>query len=406
MLDYVTALVILAAAALTVAGALVAAWMRDRAADSLLFWASGFCATAIGLGLVAAGPGFPAYISLGLTNLLLLLAFAGWIWGAQRLNGRPLGPEALLPAAVWLASVAVPDLRETFYLRYAVLNGGSAIGYFLLGLSLRPGRARAPDGQPAGSSRGPISLLLLISAAWSLVIAAAGLLLRPEVLGAFQLAWLDGIVEVLILLVIVIYGARLVRERSEARLHALADSDPLTGVLNRRGLNARLEGLLARDPGAGLALLMFDLDHFKRVNDSFGHDAGDIVLQVFCRRAEAQLRPDDLFGRLGGEEFAAVLRVHDPGQAREVAERIRSAVADAPVDLAGRSVPVTVSVGVALLPPGSTGGVPSFEPADRALYAAKAAGRNRVELADALPGPGGPAADSLPTGGQPAGRAS
>ena len=135
----------------------------------------------------------------------------------------------------------------------------------------------------------------------------------------------------------------------------------------------------------GLALLMFDLDHFKRVNDSFGHETGDLVLQAFCRRAEAQLRPDDLFGRLGGEEFAALLRVQDVAQAQEVAERIRLALAQAPVEAAGRSVPVTVSVGVALLRPGADAGTAAgpFEVADRALYAAKAGGRNRVEIAAA-----------------------
>ena len=386
MLDYLTALVILAAAALTVGAGLLVAWQRDRAASSFLWWASGFGATAVGLALVAAEP-LPDIVTVGLANLLLLLAFAGWIWGARRLDGLSLNPEALLPAATWLISVAVPELRETFFLRFALLNAGSAIGYFLLAHAIWPRPATADAPLPAASSRRPMALFLLLAAIWNMGIAGAGLWLRPPALGGFPIAWLDGIVEVLILLVIVIYGARLVRERVEARLRTLADTDPLTGVLNRRGLGERLEQLLARtgESGGGLALLMFDLDHFKRVNDSFGHETGDLVLQAFCRRAEAQLRPDDLFGRLGGEEFAALLRVQDVAQAQEVAERIRLALAQAPVEAAGRSVPVTVSIGVALLRPGADAGTAAgpFEVADRALYAAKAGGRNRVEIAAA-----------------------
>ena len=98
MLDYLTALVILAAAALTVGAGLLVAWQRDRAASSFLWWASGFGATAVGLALVAAEP-LPDIVTVGLANLLLLLAFAGWIWGARRLDGLSLNPEALLPAA-------------------------------------------------------------------------------------------------------------------------------------------------------------------------------------------------------------------------------------------------------------------------------------------------------------------
>jgi diguanylate cyclase (GGDEF)-like protein len=158
--------------------------------------------------------------------------------------------------------------------------------------------------------------------------------------------------------------------------------DPLTGVTNRRGFFEIGERLLARarlgrEP---VALIMFDLDRFKRINDRCGHAAGDEVLLAFCRLASAQMRPTDLFARIGGEEFATLLPNAAAQDALLLAERVRAAIEAAPQMIQERVVRMTVSAGVASLNEGTIALGVFLSAADNALYRAKAAGRNRVEL--------------------------
>jgi diguanylate cyclase (GGDEF)-like protein len=153
-------------------------------------------------------------------------------------------------------------------------------------------------------------------------------------------------------------------------------------VLNRRGFLSRAEAELAADREAGhpTALLMFDIDHFKRINDCWGHEAGDRALVAFCRVASAQLGPSALFGRIGGEEFACIIKGGDEGWARRAAERVRVALAAAPIDLGGPLLlPTTVSAGVASTAAGRSDVSALMAGADEALYRAKSLGRNRVE---------------------------
>lgn len=162
-------------------------------------------------------------------------------------------------------------------------------------------------------------------------------------------------------------------------LARLAREDALTRLPNRRAFDEALAREVARAErsGAPLCALALDVDRFKRVNDLHGHAAGDAVLAAVAGRAAAALRAGDLLARVGGEEFAALLPGADLDAAADIAERIRAAVGGAPVDAAGRPLAVTVSVGCARLEPGE-GGPGLLARADARLYAAKAAGRDRV----------------------------
>ncbi|MBN2498643.1 MAG: diguanylate cyclase [Deltaproteobacteria bacterium] len=169
-----------------------------------------------------------------------------------------------------------------------------------------------------------------------------------------------------------------------ARLYELAIRDGLTGLTIRRYFLARLEDELARAKryGQPICLLMIDIDHFKRVNDSWGHPAGDRVLQSMAARLRGALRSSDLLSRYGGEEMVALLPEQGREQGRLVAEKLRAVVADEPFDLGeGNLQTVTISLGVAAFPADASGGPDLVARADQALYAAKQAGRNRVELA-------------------------
>jgi diguanylate cyclase (GGDEF)-like protein len=182
------------------------------------------------------------------------------------------------------------------------------------------------------------------------------------------------------------------RRRLDEELRLAAETDPLTGVSDRRHFFARasetLESGLSSD--RPLSLLMVDIDHFKSINDAFGHAAGDEVLRTVARRMAEAVRLEDCVGRLGGEEFAVLLPDLGRGAAQAVAERLRLVVAEPPVTTGDAVIPVRISVGGVSRSgrddEGQTGAPVTLddllERADHALYAAKRAGRDRAVFAD------------------------
>jgi diguanylate cyclase (GGDEF)-like protein len=171
------------------------------------------------------------------------------------------------------------------------------------------------------------------------------------------------------------------KERSELQHKINSLVDPLSGVANRRAFLNGAAGLIEQHARAAgqLALLLFDLDRFKAINDRFGHAVGDRVLQTFAHAAAKTLGPAVLFGRIGGEEFASLLVVGDAGEAYAIADRVRRNFAEAALRLGESALASTVSVGLALGvdPKDKVEGL--LATADAALYRAKANGRNRVE---------------------------
>ena len=168
---------------------------------------------------------------------------------------------------------------------------------------------------------------------------------------------------------------------SQAALQHEATHDRLTGLWNRGTVVDHLEGELnrTRREGASLSALLVDIDHFKRINDTYGHAAGDQVLCDISRRIRSQLRAYDAAGRYGGEEFLVVLPGADAADARAVAERIRDSVQGTPVTGESFSHAVSVSIGVACTDAVGFELSALIRVADEALYRAKAGGRNRVE---------------------------
>lgn len=165
-----------------------------------------------------------------------------------------------------------------------------------------------------------------------------------------------------------------------------AQTDPLTGVLNRRSLIERLDAacLRARTRGLPIALLFIDLDHFKSINDSFGHLAGDECLRQVIGPIQSELRQSDVIGRYGGEEFVVILSSADAAAAEPIAERIRKRVADICIDGFDKPIHLTCSIGVAASDTLGVWGEHLIARADEAAYVAKRAGRNRVKFAAAL----------------------
>jgi len=170
-------------------------------------------------------------------------------------------------------------------------------------------------------------------------------------------------------------------KRLEAELVEMATTDFLTGLLNRRNFLSVMDNELNRLKRFDIpraAVLMLDLDHFKRVNDTYGHAAGDAVLKHFAGLIHAELRKVDSGGRLGGEEFAILLLGAELDDAQAFAERLRKTVDDTPLDVEHQRIAITVSIGIAMLSPDDAGPDDALIRADQALYEAKHSGRNRV----------------------------
>jgi two-component system cell cycle response regulator len=166
----------------------------------------------------------------------------------------------------------------------------------------------------------------------------------------------------------------------------MALTDPLTGLYNQRYLRRHLSGLMESGQGRHLAVLMIDVDHFKSVNDSFGHASGDRALRLIADSLRANTRVFDSVARYGGEEFVVVMPGSSPEEAAVAAERLRSAVEEIEFNtVSAMRVPLSVSVGVACTPSSTTSPELLLQAADIALYDAKRNGRNRVEMARTAP---------------------
>jgi diguanylate cyclase (GGDEF)-like protein len=173
-------------------------------------------------------------------------------------------------------------------------------------------------------------------------------------------------------------------ERTARRMELLATHDSLTGCLNRASVEALLEHTLQRSrrDGSPTALALLDIDHFKQVNDRFGHRSGDAVLKAFTQTVRSRLRGSDVLGRVGGEEFLLVLPATDAAGALRACENVRAAVAALRVPAGNAEIAVTVSGGVVVAPSDSALEAERLiASADEALYRGKAAGRNRIVLA-------------------------
>ena len=171
--------------------------------------------------------------------------------------------------------------------------------------------------------------------------------------------------------------------RQAKQLKEAMSRDALTGVLNRKAVMAALDRKIraAAEGGGAVGVIMVDIDRFKKINDTYGHAAGDAVLREFTSRLSATLRQTDYLGRYGGEEFTIVICDTNWKQLRQIAERFRAVIARTPFNVGSDSRSITASFGIVLAPDGLESAEAVVAAADQALYAAKAAGRNRCVLA-------------------------
>jgi diguanylate cyclase (GGDEF)-like protein len=355
-------------------------WFQHRRNLAPAVWGVSNLATASGVLLLAAPTPIGTIGSqLGANVLLALGPILSWM-GTRQLEGRrsPFLVVASLSAAAFVAILLTWRFDLSLW-RFMVVTAIAAICH--LGAASELWRGRNEN----------------LAAKWTLTafLAGHGLFFLSSVFVGPPRAIVDGALppinswfglihfEQLVYVVgTTVFLLALLRERSEEGHKRAAQIDSLTGLLNRRAFMDAAERSLKRATFEGVALyvVMLDLDHFKPINDTHGHAVGDRVLILFGGILRRVLRPSDVVGRIGGEEFALALSGAGPEAALAIAERIRASFAAEAQFFEGRPLGATVSAGVAAIPPNGPSIDDVLAAADRALYKAKSHGRNQVAV--------------------------
>jgi diguanylate cyclase (GGDEF)-like protein len=358
---------------------LLSAWAQERI-RALAWWG---CAYLLGGFSVAIwsvenliSPPLPA----GTANALLFIS-CGMIWSAARLfhGRRVLWGAMCAGATVWLIGCLIPEFTQSVLARIMLSSVIVAAYTFLTAAELwRERRKTLLRRWPA------IFVPILHGCVFLFPIPLASLLPSDGGMVSLASGWIAIFtLETMLYVVGTAFIVLVLAKERTVRIHRdAASTDELTGILNRRAFFAAAQQLVARQAKKGepVSVLMFDLDHFKSINDRFGHPVGDAALQLFATTASTSLRATDIVARFGGEEFIAML----PGSladATAAAERVRQAFQAAAVSVADHPAAATVSIGAAsakLCADVAT----LIASADSALYRAKSNGRNRVEGVD------------------------
>lgn len=392
-----TLLIIAALLTALVTTVLYAVWSFNRNIPGLRLWMVSFLLGSVFSVSLLVRDWFPEVVAVVISQGSVSLAAYLCLMASRMYTGRRpfshwyavVGIGALMVASVYF-TVVQPHLG----MRFVFVGLGAGICFLLTARTMADGGVRrVPARYLFALVAGLHGLFLLLRPAlFKLAPVAPGGL--PDA-GLVTLVSQFVLLEAIVAVVLLGFGAlMLANEFITSELRHLAEMDPLTNVFNRRAFLTLLDKAIsaAQRTGTAVPVLVMDLDHFKNINDTWGHRAGDDVLRHFVMLAHRCLRKEDVMGRLGGEEFAIFLPNASAAGALAVAERLRALVEAQPVATGPQSIPLTVSVGVTLCAHGDAAGA-ALQRADEAMYLAKERGRNRVEVSEKIVGtPVAPAA--------------
>ncbi|MEG0858193.1 MAG: GGDEF domain-containing protein [Pseudomonas sp.] len=374
------------------------AWSRGVREQTLGYLGGMLLLAALGVALISLRGLAPDFIALVLANIVLLLS-AAMNWTAMRVFGgrTPHLPGILAGALIWLLWGITPGFYDDLGLRVTVYSLLATCYGWLSVFELWRNRQRLE------ATYLPALVLILVHTGFYAVrtLADHGVSLEQAMSsnGRGTAFFSFMLFESMLYAIGIAYVTlAMVRERAELKFKAAAYADPLTGIGNRRAFLSRGERLLVECSRRGepVTLLLCDLDNFKRLNDSYGHQTGDQALIAFSQVASQGIRQEDVLGRIGGEEFACLLANTDERTALLVAQRICSNFHELPLLAPGL---LSVSIGIVSSQAGEQDLARLLSMADNALYAAKDQGRNRVQVyrgAVSAPGPTSPAATNQP----------
>lgn len=358
--------------AFVMAGIYFFSWSHNRDVRGVRGWAVALALGALGsleLSLRTNSSPLPLVV---MANSLVVAAYATVWMSVRRFNtGERALDRAVIPTLLFFVIfTAVLVGGASVNVRVALCSSAIAILSVLAGWEVIRPRIREPL-----ISRIPTALALLITSLAMIVRIVFSLLEDPPQDPATPFydptQGITLLINTICVVAMTLGFLMMAHERLRHHYESLAKTDELTGLPNRRFLLD--EGKRLRAPAC---VLMIDLDHFSEVNRTFGHAGGDRALIAFAKLARRQLRPSDLVARYGGEEFCVLLRDVEEPEARLIAERLRASIAELSIDVDGRPLRITASIGLASLD-GDLG--TAMRKADAALYRAKALGRNQVQ---------------------------
>lgn len=362
-----------------------AMWLYNRHIPGLKSWACSFvagfllCAVMLMRMLDETSAAMPLMLLL-LQTLMFMIGCLTFVGARTHVGAAP--PGYALPLALYgillcatLYFSAIIDNPNARFLVPSLINAlfflGSAHALGRFGFRNYPGRTFLAVVMG-------VHALFLIARPFVFPLGGTGMFSANNQFNMSQFVLLESTLA----LTLIAFGILMVTtEYTTSKWRRLAERDPLTSVFNRRSFLTLLDKALSRNERQQqpLAVMLIDLDHFKSINDRWGHKQGDEALRHFVDIVTHCLRHEDILGRLGGEEFAVFLNDADLQVARTVAERLRSTVESCPVPTASGTIPLTISLGLTLACPGET---PEsvLHRADVAMYQAKHRGRNRIEI--------------------------
>ncbi|GAA0782362.1 GGDEF domain-containing protein [Roseibium denhamense] len=396
-LDTATLFISLAISQLTAAGILVffistSRHKADAVQQACLLWSACLVSIALGSILIAMRGQIPDALSIGLANTLIVSGTCLKPVAVMRFFGKRCDWRlALLPGIAWLVLYQLPDFSNSAFLRVAYVHTFTASTTALtsvLAFTLNREKLNAAYGLGLASCLETLGYLHLLVSFTAQQF--------PEYINSFQSLTMNGFIMQTIICFTIssVMILAMAIERTQNKFLEQAKTDGLTGLANRRAFYQEAERFLngtAAVTQNPYCVVLIDLDHFKKINDRFGHSAGDKVLEHFGKICGSHLPPDTLIGRIGGEEFAAVIPNSKAQETLQALRNLAEGLAEFSSELGSGELALSFSAGVVRTRGGTDIGT-TLSAADSLLYQAKNSGRDRVELSDlveAVPGSGG-----------------
>lgn len=359
---------------------LIFAWIQDRSIQALGWWGAAYLVGGLSAGMLSLQQFIESPVLIDFASALLFVA-CGMSWnGARLFDGKRVQPLAMLAGAmIWLMACQIPGFSDSSIGRIVVSSLIISNYTLFTAFELWSGRSEKLN------SRWPaVIVITLHGVVFPSQVPLTMVLPGDRIAATLTNGWIAtlAIESLLYSIAAAFILLEMAKERTERVHKEAALIDPLTGVHNRRAITEFAKQILTREvrPTKPMAIFMFDIDKFKTINDRFGHPVGDKVIRLLASTAKKTLRQTDVFGRLGGEEFAAFLGNTDEKGAVIVAERVRLAFLEAAKVLDGTEIGATVSIGVTFTTNYQDDVDALLSRADEALYEAKNTGRNRVMI--------------------------